>query len=130
MNSHDVIKVCLLGGGVSATVKDITRHYFGGYYHVRILISAEVPVTAASFDVVPDYEDAVVCLGQVITYSRLLEKMAVPEIEIEAVRQQLLATFDENVLPYLLRDDFVSGFVRSEYRNKLKSRARIPGNYA
>lgn len=130
MKIDDVIKICPLGGGVSATVKDCTRHYFGGYYHVRILVSADVPVSAGSFVALTDYEDAVIRLGQTVTFSRKLEKMAVPEEEIETVRQQLLAAFDANVLPYLLRETFVPGFVRSEYLKKLKSVPLSTGRYS
>lgn len=130
MKVEDVLKICILGSGVTATVTDITRHYFGGYYHVRIQVSADVPVTAASFDAAGDYENAVVRLGHSVTFSRILEKMAVPEVEIVPVRQQLLAAFDANVLPYLLRDDFAPGFVRSEYRKKIKSVPVCSGKYA
>jgi hypothetical protein len=121
LSDDSVIKVCDLGGGVVATIKDCTSHYFGGYYHVRILISADVPVCDTSFDVAADFEDALVRLGGTVNFSRTLEKMAVPETEIEVVRQKLLADFDANVLPYLLRVDFAPSFVRSEYRKKLTS---------
>ena len=121
MNTDTVIKACDLGGGVVATIRDCTRHYFGGYYHVRILISADVPVCDTSFDAVTDFEDALVRLGGTVNFSRTLEKMAVPETEIEVVRQKLLADFDANVLPYLRRVDFAPNFVRSEYRKKLTS---------
>ena len=121
MSVDGVIKVCVLGGGVTATVKDCTRHYFGGYYHVRIQVSADVPVTAASFEVATDYEDALARMGQTVAFNRSLEKMAVPEVDIVDVRRQLLDAFEANVLPYLLRDDFVPSFVRSEYQKKLKS---------
>lgn len=130
MKVDELIKVCVIGGSVNATVSDQTRHYFGGYYHVRILVSAEVPVTADLFDVAADFEDAAVRLGQTVTFSRTLEKMAVPENEIDTVRQQLLDAFDANVLPYLLRDDFMPGFVRGEYRKKLKAVPIFPGRYA
>ena len=130
MKIEEVIRICVLGGGVTATVKDITSHYFGGYYHVRIQISADVPVTAASFEAVTDYENAVVQLGHSVRFSRTLEKMAVPDAEIEAVRQQLLAAFDANVLPYLLRDDFAPSFVRCEYHKKLKSVPIFSGSHS
>ncbi len=130
MNDETLIKVCALSGGVTATVKDLTRHYFGGYFHVRILISAEVPVTPASFDAAIEYEDVARRLGPMVTFSRTLEKMAVPDGEIASVRQQLLDAFDTNVLPYLQRDDFASSFVRSEYGKKLKSVPVLSGKYA
>ena len=121
MNTEDIIRTCELGGGVVATIRDCTRHYFGGYYHVLIKFTADVPVSDSSFAVAADFEDALVRLGSTVSFIRTLDKMAVPESEINDVRHKLLADFDANVLPYLLRADFVPSFVRSEYRKKLKS---------
>jgi len=122
-----LIKVCDLGGGVTATVTDCTRHYFGGYFHVRIQVCADVAVNAYAFAAASELEDAVARLGQIVTFKRTLEKMAVPDGELETVRQQLLAAFDANVLPYLQRADFAASFVRSEYLKKLKSVPISPG---
>jgi hypothetical protein len=130
LNVDEVLKVCNLGHGVVAAVRDITRHYFGGYFHVRIQISAEIPVSSDYFDAGSEYEDAVVRLGSVVTFNRTLEKMAVPETDLDVVRQQLVAAFDANVLPYLQRDDFAPSFVRSEYQKKLKAAPLFPGKYA
>jgi hypothetical protein len=113
----------MLGGGVQATVRDLTRHYFGGYFHVRILVGADVPVTAGAFSDASEYQDAVRRLGSFVCFSRTLEKMAVPDSEIDVVRQHLLTSFDTHMLPYLLRADFADNFVLSEYRKALKSRA-------
>jgi hypothetical protein len=111
-----------LGGGVQALIRDHTRHYFGGYYHVRIQISADVPVSAGVFADTAEYQDAVQRLGSFVSFIRTLEKMAVPDSEIDFVRQHLLASFDTNELPYLLRDDFASSFIQREYRKAQKSR--------
>jgi hypothetical protein len=124
-DADKIIRTCVLGGGVQATVSDQTSHYFGGYYHVRILVSAVVPLSAGTFADAQEYQDAVRRLGDVVTFSRTLEKMAVPDSEIDAVRQQLLAAFETNVLPYLARDDFAASFVRSEYRKALKTRVAV-----
>jgi hypothetical protein len=121
-HAEKIIKTFTLAGGVLARLSDLTSHYFGGYYHVRILVRADVPVSAVTFDGAPDYQDAVKRLGQTVSFSRTLEKMAVPDSEIDSVRQQLLTSFDANVLPYLMRNDFADRFVRSEYRKALKSR--------
>jgi len=124
-HSENVIRTCSLGGGILATVTDRTSHYFGGYYHVRIQVSAVVPVSAAAFPDVSEYQDAVVRLGSSVNFSRTLEKMAVPEQELDSVRQHLLESFDTNVLPYLQRDDFAGSFVRSEYHRSLKSSTAV-----
>jgi hypothetical protein len=121
VRTENIIRTCSLGSGIQATLLDLTSHYFGGYYHVRIQVSADVPVSAAAFADTSEYLDAVEHLGVYARFSRILEKMAVPDSEIEAVRQQLLTSFDTNVLPYLLRADFADSYVRSEYRKILKS---------
>jgi hypothetical protein len=121
MRTETLIKTCMLGGGIRAKISDLTRHYFGGYYHVRIQVSADVPVSAGDFSDSTEYQDAVRRLGTFVSFSRNLEKMAVPDSELDVVRRHLLASFDTNVLPYLLRDDFAGSFVQSEYRKALKS---------
>jgi hypothetical protein len=127
-HTERIIKTCILGGGVQATVRDQTRHYYGGYYHVRILVSADVPVIASAFADASEYQDAVQRLGTIVSFSRTLEKMAVPDSEIDVVRQHLLASFDTHMLPYLLRADFPSSFVQSEYRKAQKSSLLSNGN--
>ena len=117
---ENIIKTCTLAGGVTAEVADATSHYFGGYYHVKIRICADVPVTPASFDTDGDFRDALCRLGSTVRFSRDLEKMAVPVGEIADIRRQLLEAFDTNVLSYLSRNDFAVSFVRSEYRRILK----------
>ena len=122
-DAENIIRTCTLGGGVRAVISDHTRHYFGGYYHVRILVSADVPVSAGAFADASEYQDAVQRLGTFVSFCRSLEKMAVPEGELNVVRQHLLASFDTNLLPYLQRADFADSYVLSEFRKAVKSRA-------
>jgi len=122
-DADKIIRTCVLGGGILATVTDRTSHYFGGYYHVRIHVSADVPLAATAFADEAEYRDAVLRLGDSVSFSRTLEKMAVPEGELDVVRQHLLASFDTNLLPYLQRADFADSYVRSELRKAVKSRA-------
>lgn len=124
MDSKQVIKEYDLGGGITAKLRDATRHYFGGYYHVCIEVSAHVPLTASPFTGVEEYRVALQLLGKQVLFHRVLEKMAVPEADIAAVRQGLLDAFDTNVLPYLSRPDFPERFMRSEYAKCLKSSAQ------
>jgi len=121
-HSEKIIKTCTLGGDILATVSDHTSHYFGGYFHVRIKISAVVPLSAGAFASEAEFQDALKRLGNSVNFSRTLEKMAVPDGEIDGVRQHLLASFDRHMLPYLVRADFADSFVQSEYRKALKPR--------
>jgi hypothetical protein len=107
-----------------AQLRDGTRHYFGGYYHVRIEVGADVTLSASSFADADEYRAALLLLGDRICFHRVLEKMAVPESGIDAARQGLLDAFATNVLPYLSRPDFPEHFMRSEYARCLKLSAR------
>lgn len=124
MDDSRLIRNCDLGGGITATVHDGTRHYFGGYYHVQLYIAAEVPVTADLFASDDEYADACSRLGGTVVFRRTLEKMAVPEEEITSVRTHLLENFENHLLPYLQRGTFCAGFVISEYRRSLKTTQR------
>jgi len=121
MGSEVIVRECNLADGVTAVIRDNSRHYFGGYYHVRLQISVDVPLNATWFESAPEYEDAVRILGLTACFSRTLEKMAVPQGEVDAVRQDLLNSFEANLLPYLSRPDFPCRFVLSEYEKARKS---------
>jgi hypothetical protein len=120
MTAEGIIKEYHLAGGVTAVIRDASRHYFGGYYHVRLQVTAEVPLCADWFETPLEYDNALGCLGRSVRFSRVLEKMAVPQAEIAAVRTALLDSFEANLLSYLSRPDFPRCFVRGEYAKARK----------
>jgi hypothetical protein len=122
MNAVNIVARYTISEDIEALLTDITSHYFGGYYHVRIQVVADVPVLSSAFANVTEYEDAVSRLGKSVQFSRILEKMAVPENQIEQVRTELTGSFDANVLPYLMREGFADSFVRSKYCKALAAR--------
>jgi len=121
MTVTDLLASYTISGGVQATLVDCTSHYFGGYYHVRIQVQADIPVSIEIFESTSEFDDAAKRLGSSVRFSRILEKMAVPENMIRACRADLMTAFEANVLPYLLRVTFRESFVHSEYRKSLKS---------
>jgi hypothetical protein len=120
MGVETVIRECVLADGTKVVIRDATRHYFGGYYIVSLLVTADVPLSAACFDSPLKYEDALSRLGRFARFIRKMEKMAVPLGEVETVRRNLLDAFEANMLVYLSRPDFPCCFVRSEYEKALK----------
>ena len=105
-----------LDSGFSIALDDETRHYFGGYYHVKIVAHCTVPLDVRYFDDELQYEDARTRLGETVRFERVLEKMAVPEEEIDSVRNQLIEAFKNTALGYLSAPDFDRRLVRNEYR--------------
>ena len=123
MNAENVLRTYKLADGWQAIVSNATRHYYGGYFHVRLHVAAEVALSAEWFESQIVYEDALRRLGNPVTFKRVLEKMAVPDSEIDSVLQDLISAFETNLVPYLLRPDFPRRFVISEYAKALKSSA-------
>lgn len=105
-----------LASGFSIALDDETRHYFGGYYHVKIVAHCTVPLDLRYFDDDAQYADARARLGEAVRFERVLEKMAVPEEDIDSVRNQLIDAFKNTALGYLSAPDFDRLLVRSEYR--------------
>lgn len=83
-------------------VYDHTTNYFGDYFHVTLEVTHEIPL--ADHAGKPRVADA--ASPAVVSYSRLLQRMAVPSAQLEDVRQSLLEEFKRHTLPYLLKPGF------------------------
>ena len=111
------------------TLSDETSHYFGGYYHVKVLAFCDVPLSAVFFDSNSEFLDARDLMGDSVRFERTLEKMAVPENEIAHVRSQLVDAFNETTLGYISTPDFAGRFVRSAYL-KCRSKKSVSRQFA
>lgn len=115
-----ILDTITLDSALCITLLDETSHYFGGYYHVKVRACCDIPLEQGYFDSEAEFGDAVAKLGRSVRFERILEKMAVPESEIGAVRSQLTQTFHETAAAYLSAPDFAPRFVLSEYRKRAK----------
>jgi len=120
LKTSSIISIIQLKRSVYITLSDETSHYFGGYYHVKVLAYSDVPVLEPFFDNNEEFMDARTRLGEFVRFERLLEKMAVPENETESVRDQLVDAFKETTVVYLSTADFAERFVRAAYLKCLK----------
>lgn len=114
---------------ICITLRDETSHYFGGYYHVKVMAYCDVPLIEGFFGSNAEFMDAKSRIGESVRFERIMEKMAVPENEIEPVRKQLIDSFKETTLNYLAAHDFAGSFVRSSYLKLIKKTVRktLPG---
>lgn len=115
-----IIETIPLGSKLSITLVDQTRHYFGGYYHVKLLAFCDIPLEPDYFEHAEEFGAAVAVIGTTVRFERVLEKMAVPESEIASVLGQLTHDFRETAAAYLASAEFVPRFVRSEYQKCMK----------
>lgn len=120
-----IIETITLDSGLCITLLDQTRHYFGGYFHVKVLVHCDIPLVQAYFENDAEYNAAVEKMGTSVRFERALEKMAVPESDIESVRSQLIQDFHETARAYLAVPDFAPRFVRSEYQKCIKKTSQI-----
>jgi hypothetical protein len=120
-----IIETIPLGQALSITLLDQTRHYFGGYYHVKLLAYCDIPLEQSYFESSSEFIGAVERMGLTVRFERILEKMAVPESEIESIRSQLTKAFHETAIAYLSLPGFAPGFVRSEYQKCMNKSPKI-----
>lgn len=124
MSISKPIEILELESGISISLSNETRHYFGGYYHVKILAHCDIFLDRGFFDDETEYLDALQRLGKSVRFERFLEKMAVPEQNIESELNQLVTAFKQTAVPYLSAPDFECRLVRSEYRLSLNKTAK------
>jgi hypothetical protein len=115
-----IIETITLTSDLVVTLLDQTRHYFGGYYHVKVRAYCDVSLERSYFDTDADFSAAVTIMGESVRFERVLEKMAVPECDIETVRSQLTQAFHATTTGYLSVFDFAPRYVRSEYQKRMK----------
>jgi hypothetical protein len=120
-----IIETIPLGSQLSITLVDQTRHYFGGYYHVKVLAYCDIPLEQNYFENSEEFGDAVAKMGMTVRFERVLEKMAVPESAIASIRSQLTQDFRETATAYLSAEEFAPRFVRSEYQKCVKKSPHI-----
>jgi hypothetical protein len=114
------IETIPIGSDLCITLHDQTSHYFGGYYHVKVCAYCDIPLQPCYFENADEFKKAEKLMGNSVRFERILEKMAVPETDREAVRDQLTHAFQETARTYLQSLDFIPRFVRNEYRERLK----------
>lgn len=124
MSEQSLLRDCSLSNGLQVTVKDVSRHYYGGYWQVCLEVSCLVPLEMGQFPDPATEADARRFLGAEIPFVRHLEKMAVHADELATVCQELLERFDRHLLPFLGKQLFPSRFIQSEFEKRCKKSNR------
>lgn len=119
-DSSSLLREYPLSESLVVSLNDETGHYFGGYYHVRLVVRCTVPLQEEMFASIGEFEAVCAALGQNVCFERVLEKMAVPVHELDLVKNALLQAFEMNLLPYLKHSGFAHGFVKKQYYSYVK----------
>lgn len=110
--------------GLVITLHDQTSHYFGGYFHVKVLVQCQIGVSRDYFDNEADFTRALSLFGAGVPFEQVLEKMAVPEADVVPVRDSLILAFRSNAHGYMAHPDFARRFVRNAYVTRIKKPLR------
>jgi hypothetical protein len=102
-----------LANNLEIEIADQSRNYFGDYHRIKLVISITVPLLSVAGLSPIEIEDATRVFGSTVSYHKTLEKMGVGSDDVPRVKQEMLANFSENSVPYLQSHRFPVQFVRS-----------------
>lgn len=124
MSEDSAQNVHQLTNGLRLELIDTSRHYFGGYWRLRIEARCLVPLSAAGCDDPTRLEEMCRQLGDPVLFVRSVEQMAVPPERIAStlilLRQRLL----EQTVRLLEHPDFAARFLANEYQQRIKRTLR------
>lgn len=120
MSDPQVLRNLLLSNGLQVSIYDVSRHYFGGYWRLRMEARCPVPLSAAGIADLSRLEELRCQLGDPVLFVSSLEQMAVPPDQVEQARAALEQRLLAQVIPLLEHADFAASFVTKQYQQKLK----------
>lgn len=124
MSEQQILRAVSLSNGLQATINDMSRHYFGGYWRLRLEARCPVPLSAAGIDDPVRLEELRCQLGDPVLFVSSLEQMAVPPEQVEKARAALEQRLLAQILPLLEHPDFAGHFLDKQYQQKLKRTLR------
>ncbi len=90
MSEGKQLYIYTLQRGLSATVTDVSKHYYGGYWQVAIEVFCNVPVEDSFFNDSATAADARRILGGEVSFARRIEQMAVHQDDLEYSKKNCL----------------------------------------
>jgi hypothetical protein len=123
---NDPFRVFPLPNGLSVSVYNNTRRYFGDYFRVEVEIVCRIPLLAEYFIDRDAFTSACSKLGHEIIYSRTEEQMGVPSADIEEALARLVENFIEHALPYVASAQFPGKVVHAELNRTSGNKRRTP----
>ena len=110
-----------LSNGLVLDVSDCSKSIAPDTDKVELYVTTTVDLDPAFFTEPTQYETTRKCFGESILFEYRNSKAFVHKNDREAVFQELMDTFRQNVLPYLHTSGFPRQFVLSKYRDILQN---------
>jgi hypothetical protein len=103
-----------LTNGLTISIYDQTKVYFGDYHHVRLNLVCTFDTDAEEIN---RYCPEAPTLRS-LSYSRIMEKMGVPSHDVARVMNSLITDFQLNALPYISSPEFPQKMIATERARK------------
>ena len=125
-----LLREIALDNGLCLRFTDNSRHYYGGFHAVCVTVHGELLIHPEFCRDEAAFSDAVTLLGDRVTFTRVLERMGVPESDIAAVRESLVDQFIGTALGYLGNKRFPMACIEAELEKKRKKRRKFTAGFA
>ena len=106
-----------LGNGLTVKIFDLSRAIAADTVKVELSMQIKIPLETSYFSDVCDYDQVRNIFGQELTYDHRAERIIVPKENKDAVREELLNTFKNNLLGYLSVANFSQKLALSRLRD-------------
>lgn len=110
----DLVREIPLANGLTVKFFSHTRRYYGDFHLVKLELFCEVPLSADYFADQSQFAEAVIILGDAVSYRRVLEKMGVPASEVGRVEEHIITNFREHSRAYFAAPAFPRKLVLAE----------------
>lgn len=113
-----ILKEYKLSNGLKVTIFDETIRYFCNYFNVVLKLSSPINIERSLFNDVNLYNEVSNLLGKKVVYTKIINKNAVIEVELDNIKNLILKDFEQNCIPYLSKDSFIKKFVLKKLKEK------------
>jgi hypothetical protein len=123
-----LLKGWTLANGLVLEVHDESTQYYADYWNLKVVIRGTVRIKPRYLRVIcpanPCEQEAKEALGREASYRRELTRIGVREADKGETIQRLLASFEENTLPYLNHPAFPERLVRHQWQKMAEERTQ------
>jgi hypothetical protein len=102
----ELIEQIKLSNGLTLKIFDLSRAIATNTVKVELSMQIKINLEASYFADTCDYDQVKNIFGEELTYDHKAERIIVPKENKDAVREELINTFKNNLLGYLSADNF------------------------
>lgn len=124
MSETALLKRYSFDNGLELEIVDVSRHYFGGYWCAAVEARCLVPLASAAI-ADPDRQAEIArLLGDPVPFVRQIERMAVLQDQLPAVRAELQNRLEQQMTVLVGSELFAPRYIAGEFDKRSKRTLR------